>query len=117
MKGKWRKRIFVFAAAFMAGLFIAQGMPQLAKDLNQATMVVAETGNLVKLGSVTAEANTSSIVYVDIVVTGTEGETVKVTYETYSGTAIEGIDYEGVSNSIALKIDGSGRATYRVADK
>ncbi|MBQ9458177.1 MAG: hypothetical protein IJU64_06750 [Bacilli bacterium] len=117
MKGKWRKRIFVFAAAFMAGLFIAQGMPQLAKDLNQATMVVAETGNVVKFGSVTAEANTSSIVYVDIVVTGTEGETVKVTYETFSGTAIEDIDYEGVSNSIALKIDGSRRATYRVAVK
>ena len=116
MRGKWKKRLFTVVTAMMAGLLMSHGLPQLAADLN-SVMVFADGTNTVTFTSAVAQANESNLIFADIEAYGNPGETLLVTYRTSSATAIEGIDYDGVYNSIEMKIDESGGAKYRVSIK
>ena len=116
MRRKWKKRGFIFFAALMAGLLMSHGLVELATDLS-AISVAADGENVVRLGSTSAECNESNLVYVDIIAKGAPGSTITATYRTSSATAIENVDYTGVYNTIPLKLDSAGNATYRVAIK
>ena len=117
MKGKWRKRIFIFTASLMAGLFMSHGMTTLVHDLDNYIVAHAEGENQVSFDSTVAEANDSGIITVNLHVAGVAGQTVSVTYRTSSGNAIENIDYSGAYNTIALKIDKNGSYNYPIAIK
>ena len=116
MKSKWRKRLFTFITAAMAGLLMSHGLPELAADLN-AVMVTADSGNTVNFTTSMAEANDSNLVYVDIKAEGNPHQKITVTYRTSSGTAIENVDYVGVHNSVDMDLGILGQTTYRVAIK
>ena len=116
MKSKWRKRLFTFITAAMAGLLMSHGLPELAADLN-AVMVTADGGNTVNFTTSMAEANDSNLVYVDIKAEGNPHQKVTVIYRTSSGTAIENVDYVGVHNSVDMDLGILGQTTYRVAIK
>ena len=117
MKGKWRRRIFTFVTAMMAGLLMSHGLTTLANDLSAATTVYADSGNTVTLSAASVQANAAGLIYVDIIAEGNAGDTVAVTYRTSSGTAIEGVDYLGAYNVASLKIDPSGSTKYTVSIK
>ena len=117
MKRKWKKRIFTFLTAAMAGLLMSAGLVQLSSDLHGALSVYADSPNVVSLQQTTAEVNDSNLVYVDLIVKGNPSAPVTVTYRSSSGTAIEGVDYVGVYNSVDFKLNAVGEATYRIAIK
>ncbi len=64
-----------------------------------------------------AEANSSGIIYVELSAEGIPGATVKVTYHTESISAIPGIDYENITNTVSLKIESNGKTIYKIALK
>ena len=78
--------------------------------------VHAEGGNKVYFSKTTIEA-TDSLVVAEIEASGEIGSTVKVYYHTEGVTAIQGVDYNGITNTITMKIDSSGIAKYKVSIK
>ena len=63
------------------------------------------------------EASANGLIYVDITAEGVPGATVNATYRTESISAIPGIDYENVTNTISLKIGNDGKVVYKLAFK
>ena len=110
MRGKWRKRWLTLFAATFAGLLMCHGMPQLASDLSDVLTVHADGENVVTFTSSKVEANDAGLIYVDLYAEGVAGQTVTATYRTSSATAIETVDYVGVSNTISLKLEATGIA-------
>ena len=60
------------------------------------------------------EANANGLVYVELSAEGVAGTQVKVTYHTESISAIPGIDYENITNTVTIKIAGSGKTIYKI---
>ena len=116
---KLKKRALVCTAALMAGLLMSHGMTILAHDLGAVieTRADEESPNSVSFATTTVEASSSNLIVVRLVAQGVAGQTVVVSYKTSSGTAIENIDYVGISNSISLTLDGSGMTTYDISVK
>ena len=117
MKAKWRRRCLTFLTALMAGFMMSQGLPELASDLSAIAVFADESTNIVRFGSTQVECNDANLVYVDLLATGTPGNTITATYRTSSGTAIENIDYAGVYNTISLKLGSDGKAKYTISIK
>ena len=117
MKNKRLKRFSIFTAALLAINLMVQGFASLFTDIANRVVYAIE-GNYVYLAQKTVEATNTNLVYVDLVVKGEQSVYFDVRYQTFSGTAIEDIDYNGVDNSVTLKI-GSNKteATYKIAIK
>jgi len=117
MRAKWRRRGLTFLTALMAGFMMSQGLPELASDLSEIVVFADSGTNVVRFGSTQVECNDSNLVYVDLLATGTPGNTVTATYRTSSGTAIENVDYAGVYNTISLRLGTDGKAKYTISIK
>ena len=55
------------------------------------------------------------LIKAQIDVTGKAGDVVKVSYHTVAGTAIPGVDYRAVANTVAITIGSDGKGSYVVA--
>ena len=74
-------------------------------------------GNRVCFAADYFEAQDSGLVYADIKAEGVPGQKIKVYYHSKGGTAISGVDFVSVSNSVTITIGSDGGAVYRVALK
>ena len=117
MKSKTLKRISVALSALVAGVLMSQGLFELASDLNAQIVHADSSNNTVEFLKTSYDANDSSLVYVEIDVQGHAGDVVKYSYKTYSGTAIENVDYQGISNTRTVKIPLGNRYTEKIAIK
>ena len=79
--------------------------------------VSASDGNKVYFSADYFEAQDSGLVYADIRVEGIPGQKVKVYYHSKGETAISGVDFTSVSNSVTITIGSDGGGLYRVAIK
>lgn len=116
MKGKWKKRIITFVTALLAGVLMSHGLFELASDLAPIHLA-AEGANTVSWVSTTVEANSSNLVLAEMLIKGTGGDHVIVTYRTSPGTAIENVDYAGIFNTVDVEIPAGGEVTQRIAVK
>ena len=116
MKKKHLKRLSIFTSAMIATLLIAPGLFSVVHDIRD-NIVYATNGNQVFFKEAEYEVGDSNIVYATLRFEGEVNDTVAVSYATRSGTAIEGIDYQGVTNSISIKIPASHYYEYKIAVK
>ena len=116
MKNKTLKRLSIFTSAMLATLLIAPGVSTIVNDI-RGNIVYALDGNQVFFKETEYEVGDSNIVYATLRLEGEIGDTIAVSYATRSGTAIEGIDYQGVTNSISIKIPASHYYEYKIAVK
>ena len=114
MKAIKKKILKILKFTLAAALFIP-GLLALIKDL-PAFEAKAE-GNVVFFEQASVETDNTNVAHVNLVVEGTAGNSVVVSYSTSDGTAMDKIDYVGTSNTITLKINNTGRVTYPVAIK
>ena len=114
MKKKSLRRLSIFTSALLATLLIAPGLSTIVKDV-RSNIVYASDGNQVFFKEAEYEVGDSNIVYATLRFEGEINDTIAVSYATRSGTAIEGIDYQGVSNSISVKIPVSHFYEYKIA--
>ena len=116
MSKKIAKTLSLFALAFMAG---SLAVPAIAfsSSAPSFTEVRADEENCVNFETSTAEAGGSNIVTVKLIVRDAADKDVTIYYKTNSGTAIEGIDFTAVNNSITLRTDAQGKAEYTVSIK
>ena len=101
---KMKKRFSIFGAALLAFSFMIQGMCALVSDVAYSA-AYAISGNSVAFKEVTAEASNNNIVYVDLIATGQKGDTIKVSYKTFSRTAIRNVDFVSVENIATIKLN------------
>ena len=116
MKKHSLKRLSVFTSAVLSALLIAPGVFTIANDIN-SSIVYALDGNQVFFKETEYEVGDSNIVYATLRFEGEVDDTIAVSYTTRSGTAIEGIDYQGVNNSISVKIPVTHFYEYKIAIK
>ena len=116
MRGKRKKRFLIANALLLAFTFMLQGLGHLVSDFSKS-IAYATSGNTVYFGQTSVEATNANLVYVDLYASGENGDTVKVAYKTYSRTAIRGVDFVEVQNTVTLKIDSSYKAKYTIAVK
>jgi len=100
--------IISFLVLFLAACF---GAVSVADDAN------ADAETCVYFSSPIAEASDSDIVYARITVEGAPSRSFNVTYHTESATAIDGVDYDGVSNTVTISTDSDGKGSYTIAIK
>ena len=113
-----RKGLKVFVSAMLAGLIVTPGLFTLAHDLqDEFEVVYATEGNKVFIKEASYEASDSNIVYVNVRFEGEIGDKITVMYRTVAGTAIENIDYQGVSNSITVEIGVTHFTEYQIGIK
>ena len=74
-------------------------------------------GNKVYFSADYFEAQDSGLIYAEIKAAGAPGEKIKVYYHSKGETAISGVDFVSVSNSVTITIGSDGGAVYRVALK
>ena len=67
--------------------------------------------------SATFEAADSGLVYAKLIVEGQPKQVINVTYHTETGTAIDGVDYDGIANTVSVTVGLDGKATYTIAIK
>ena len=103
MKNKKMKRFSIFTAAFVALTLMLQGFAALLTDISHMVVHAIE-GNVVYLTQTSVEATDTNLVYVDLVAKGAPGVHFDISYKTFSGTAIQGVDFNGVDNNISLTI-------------
>ena len=109
--------------AFIASLFVVPGIVTICNDINGplSNYIVARAEDVssskVYFESVSKETNTSNLIRVNLMVDGVAGKTINVTYSTKSGTAIEGIDYQGANNTISFKFDRNETQKHEIAIK
>ena len=103
-------------SAMLATLLIAPGVFSVVHDIRD-NIVYAIDGNQVFFKEAEYEVGDSNIVYATLRFEGEVNDTIAVSYATRSGTAIEGIDYQGVTNSISITIPVSHYYEYKIAIK
>ena len=118
-KRRLRKTAFVLTSAMMVFLMVAPSAFSLSEPLEVHADPVDPLGmNKVYFSAARYEADDSGIVYAKLRFEGPENTVMSATYQTYSGTAIEGLDYQGITNSISVTIPaGQNTAQYTVAVK
>ena len=119
-KRRLRKHAFILTTALMTFFMVAPGAFSLSGGLEvHAGSSEAPIGmNKVYFTSSRYEVDDSNIVYATLHFEGPENATMTATYQTYSGTAIEGLDYQGITNSVSVTIPaGQNVAEYTVAVK
>ena len=109
------KRFSVIASFALAFLMVAPGLFNIAGDIKE--QIVLADGNTVSFRANYVEANDSNICYATLKATGSIGQSVTVTYKTYSGTAIENVDYQGVNNKVTINITSKLGTQYTIAVK
>lgn len=77
----------------------------------------ASDSNTVYFNNAVFHSASSGIIYAELVVEGHPNQVVNVTYRTQSETAIEGIDYNGVQNTVSITIGSTGTTIYKIAIK
>ena len=77
----------------------------------------ASDGNVVYFNDLVYHSTSSGIVYAELVAEGHPNEVVKVSYRTQSETAIQGVDFNGVANTVSITIGASGTTKYKIAIK
>ena len=112
---KLKKRLSLFGAVLFAFTFMMQGMGALISDVVHSA-ANAISGNSVYFSQTTAEASNSNIVYVDLIASGQQGDTITVSYKTFSRTAIRNIDFVSVENLVTIKLK-SFEEKYTIAIK
>ena len=101
-----------FINMFLIAIFILFiGMFAFTRRVN------AEGENKVYFKDLVVDANDSGLVFAEIIVIGEPGEKVSVSYHTVGVSAIQGLDYIGVKNSISLEIDSTGEISYKISIK
>ena len=78
---------------------------------------VKAANNSVYFNNTTVYSNESGLIIAELIVEGNQYEEVKVKYHTSGVSAIENVDYVGVSNTLTFKIDESGYISYKIAIK
>ena len=116
MKKKSLKRLSILTSAALATLLIAPGVSTIISDI-RSNIVYALDGNQVFFKEAEYEVGDSNIVYATLRFEGEVNDTIAVSYATKSGTAIEGIDFQGVTNSVSIKIPASHYFEYKIAVK
>ena len=116
MKKQTLKRLSILGSAMLATLLIAPGLTTIVHDIRD-NIVYAYDGNQVFFKESEYEVGDANIVYATLRFEGEVDEKISVSYATRSGTAIEGIDYQGVTNSISVKIPASHYYEYKIAVK
>ena len=111
MRDKVIKRITL---SFALILFICFA---LAFGISISDVAFADDPNIVFFRDESYQATDSGVVHAEINVSGHPRQTVYVTYRTQSETAIQGVDYNGIENTIKIVIDASGYHRYTVAIK
>lgn len=71
--------------------------------------------NTVSFASTAGAITGGGLIIAQINVTGKVGDVVKVSYHTVAGTAIPGVDYRGVANTVAITIGNNGKGSHTVA--
>lgn len=112
---KFRKRFSIISAAILAFTFMIQGMTAFLSDAYNAVAYAIE-GNTVELAQTSVEATNNNIVYVDLLLKGTVGQTIKVNYKTVSRTAIRNVDFVNVDNFVSIKLK-TNEEKYSIAVK
>ena len=85
--------------------------------ISSKVRVQAYDGNKVYFKNLTVDANDSALVVAELFVVGEAGDKVSVKYHTVGVTAIQDLDYPGISNSIDIVIGDAGEATYKISIK
>ena len=85
--------------------------------ISSKVRVQAYDGNKVYFKNLTVDANDSALVVAELFVVGEAGDKVSVKYHTVGVTAIQDLDYTGISNSIDIVIGDAGEATYKISIK
>ena len=117
MKNKKMKRFSIFTAGLLALSLMAQGFVTIISDVTHIVVHAIE-GNVVYFAQSSVDATDNSLIYVDLVAKGAVGDVIEVSYKTFSGTAIQDIDYKAVDNKATLKIaKNATEATYKIAIK
>ena len=108
-----RRKTNIFIAFLLTFLMVAPNAFTLSDGLNShITVARAESvGNKVYFTSSAYDTSDSNILYATLRFEGKENTTMSATYRTYSGTAIEDFDYQGITNSISVTIP-AGKTTY-----
>ena len=118
-KRRFRKHAFVFATALVMFFMVAPAAFSLSEGLGIEVYADAPVGmNQVYFTSARYEADDSNVVYATLHFEGSPNSTISTTYQTYSATAIDGIDYQGIMNSVSVTIpSGQNTAEYKIAVK
>ena len=123
MKNKIFKKAALWLNALVAGALVVPGIVTICTDINGGLSSYIEaraedvSSSKVYFESVSKETNTSNLIRVNLMVDGVAGKTINVTYSTKSGTAIEGIDYQGANNTISFKFDRNETQKHEIAIK
>ena len=117
MKKKLFKKHFQIFFTFLLTLqILLVSLISIIKDV-RTLITYAALGNQVYLTSTEFECNDSNIIYATLRFEGNEGDEITVSYKTRNGTAIEGYDYQGINNSITVKIPVQEVVEYQIAIK
>ena len=117
MKKKLFRRRFRIVSTFVLTLqILLAGFLSIIKEV-RTLITYAALGNQVFLTSTEYEANDSNIVYATIRFEANAGDKITVHYRTFNGTAIDGYDYQGASNSITVTMPQSEVTEYKIAIK
>lgn len=87
---------------------------------NPSKMIVradGENNNKVYLKDSTVDASDSALVIVELVAEGKAKDKIRVSYHTLGGTAMPGLDFASISNTIDFELDGDGKYSYKISIK
>lgn len=115
-----RKKAFILVSAMTAFFLVAPTAFSLSGGLElHAEPSDEPVGmNTVYFTAATYDTNDSNIVYATLRFEAPENTTMTATYQTFSGTAIEGLDYQGIANSVSVTIPaGEHSVDYTIAIK
>ena len=112
---KYRFKYIQFVALILLVLIMVPFIISL--DNSRSSAFADESDNVVFFEQQKAEANASGLIYVELSAEGVAGAVVNVTYHTESISAIPGIDYENITNTVSIKIESSGKSVYKIALK
>lgn len=115
-KRLFRKRFRIVSTFVLTLQILLAGFLSIIKEV-RTLITYAALGNQVFLTSTEYEANDSNIVYATIRFEANAGDQITVHYRTFNGTAIDGYDYQGASNSITVTMPQNEVTEYKIAIK
>ena len=116
MKKRLFRKHFRIVSTFVLTLQILfAGFLSIIKEVR--TLITYALEDSVFLTQTEYEANDSNIVYATIRFEASAGKKITVHYRTFNGTAIDGYDYQGASNSITVTMPQSEVTEYKIAIK